>query len=402
MKLIKYFIFFLIALFSIVLIWINCQLNAENFDKNERKNDIICQLNFIEKELKENNLGERMQRIYPEGYIFSNVLYGLAWSEIGIIDTNYLIKQRAIKEALFAYNQINLPSSISHFDSTLVPKNGIFFLGWSNYLLSKILLIDTTFDERKIYKNIFISNSNEIVKSIQLTHTTYLQSYESQSWPADMFVAMASISNFNKCYSDKYSSTLINWIQDVKLKLDPKTKLVPHKVDYLSGETIEGSRGSSMSLIIRLLSDIDIDFAKEQYSKYLKYFVTSTFGLPSIYEYPNGQKGDGDIDSGPVILSIGFSGTIVSIGSHASIGNYQLADNQYKTINAFGIGRKSSNMKKYLFGRIPISDEFIAWSRTKELNNNKNNENSFLWSLKFHIYSVLILALLWFIIFRMI
>lgn len=402
MKLIKYFIFFLIALFSIFLIWINCQLHTENFDKNERKNDIICQLNFIEKELKENNLGERMQRIYPEGYIFSNVLYGLAWSEIGIIDTNYLIKQRAIKEALFAYNQINLPSSISHFDSTLVPKNGIFFLGWSNYLLSKILLIDTTFDERKIYKNIFISNSNEIVKSIQLTHTTYLQSYESQSWPADMFVAMASISNFNKCYSDKYSSTLINWIQDVKLKLDPKTKLVPHKVDYLTGETIEGSRGSSMSLIIRLLSDIDIDFAKEQYSKYLKYFVTSTFGLPSIYEYPNGQKGDGDIDSGPVILGKGFSGTIVSIGSHASIGNYQLADNQYKTINAFGIGRKSSNMKKYLFGRIPISDEFIAWSRTKELNNNKINENSFLWSLKFHIYSVLILALLWFIFFRMI
>ncbi|MBK7009281.1 MAG: hypothetical protein IPH36_11985 [Saprospiraceae bacterium] len=75
-----------------------------------------------------------------------------------------------------------------------------------------------------------------------------------------------------------------------------------------------------------------------------------------------GIQVDGDIDSGPVIFGVGFAATIVSIGTHAALGNIRSADDQFNTINAFGFPFQSSNTKSYLFGQLPIADAFIAWS----------------------------------------
>ena len=87
--------------------------------------------------------------------------------------------------------------------------------------------------------------------------------------------------------------------------------------------------------------------------------MTTLFGLPFISEFPKGQSGESDIDSGPVILGVGFAATIVSVGTHAAVGNIHSAEDQYKTINAFGFPLTTSNNKRYLFGQLPIADAFF-------------------------------------------
>lgn len=180
------------------------------------------------------------------------------------------------------------------------------------------------------------------------------------AWPADMTVAMASLSHKRLLGNQQYEGVVRDWINKLRLNLDPQTKLIPHQVDPRSGAIIEGARGSSISLMIRLLSEIDPVFAKEQYKHYQTHFVGTTLGLPSVTEYPNGHYGDGDIDSGPVVFGVGFAATIVSIGTHAALGNIRLADDQFNTINAFGFPFQSSNTKRYLLGQLPIADAFIA------------------------------------------
>jgi hypothetical protein len=69
----------LVFIVSIFIAWINFKLYSENFTKTEKPQDIILQLNFLERELKNNNLGERMQDIFPEGFVFTNALYGLSY-----------------------------------------------------------------------------------------------------------------------------------------------------------------------------------------------------------------------------------------------------------------------------------------------------------------------------------
>jgi hypothetical protein len=364
----------------------------------DKQNDIIGQLNFIGKGLRSNNLGKQMQKIFPEGFVFINALYGLSWCELAISDSTKDKKliEKAISEALFAYNEINSDKAKAIFDSNLIPENGIYYLGWNNYLLSKILQIDTTFVDFGQYKNTFIDQCQTINKALNQSKSPYLQSYNNQTWPADMFVAMASIKNHDRIFIPKYENEINDWIKKVQNRLDPITKMVSHQVDSRTGARLEGVRGSSISLIIRLLSEIDPSFAKEQYKLYKANFVTTTFGLPSISEYPKGQGGKADIDSGPVVFGVGFSGTIVSIGTFAKLGDLALAQQQYQTINAFGFGYTSKNEKKYLFGLMPIADAFIAWGRATELNcKNSVEQSSITWRVKFHVISMIVLTILW-------
>lgn len=67
MKIIRKIILAFIFTISIFIAWINLRLYTDNFTKKEKQNDIILQLNFLENELKSNDLGERMQSIFPEG-----------------------------------------------------------------------------------------------------------------------------------------------------------------------------------------------------------------------------------------------------------------------------------------------------------------------------------------------
>jgi len=170
---------------------------------------------------------------------------------------------------------------------------------------------------------------------------------------------------------------------------------------YLGDVTL-GARGCSMILALRMLAEINPEFAKKQFALFTESFITTTFGLPSVREYPKGNNGSGDIDSGPVIFGVGFSATIVSIGTLSMYGNGSLADIQYKTINAFGFSRKSKKQKKYLMGKLPIADGFIAWGRATSLNNSTGELifNSIKWTLEFNLISFSVILVLWMIFFK--
>jgi hypothetical protein len=382
---------------------INFLLYSDNHSVIDRRDDIIHQLNFLEDELKYKNLGERMQQIFPEGYVFVNALYGLAWCELGMSPVvTPEIKKHAMNEALYAFESINGSNGQWNFSNDLTPQYGVFYAGWRNYLLSKILMVDTNFNASEFYIASYKAHCEELELTLQNAQTPYFESYPNQTWPADMLVAIASLSNHDKIFAPKYKRTIEKWLQLVKQKIDPKTGLIPHKVDSKTGDGIEKSRGCSMVLSMRMLFDIDNNFAKQQYELMQKSFITTSFGLPSVREFDKNQFGLGDIDSGPVIFGVGFAATIVMIGTFAVAGEYELAEQQYQTINAFGTERNSKTQKSYLLGKLPIADAFIAWGRATNYNqsNGLYAASDKFWRLKFQFISFLIVAFLGLLMFR--
>lgn len=397
----RYIFLTLIIGLSILILGINVHLHSENYIFAEKKTDIVHQLNFLESELKSNNLGLRMQQFFPEGFVFINSLYGLAWCELAISDNSNdnTLKERAIAEALFAYNEINSARARRTFDSYLIPENGIYYYGWRNYLLSKILTIDTTFTDHELYIETFSFQCETIKNILNETESPYLQSYSGQSWPADMFMAMASLSNHDKIFEPKYKADINMWLDKVSTRLDPETNMIPHSVDFETGKSLQGARGCSMSLILRMLPEIDSAFADEQYKLFETAFVSKTLGLQSIREYPKGKHGAGDVDSGPVIFGVGFAATIVMTGTFSLYGKDDLAENQYKIINAFGFEKAKGEKKSYLFGKLPVADAFIAWGRATGLKDikYKNPDNRY---IRFHVISFFVVSLFWIIYFR--
>lgn len=395
----KILLYSICLLSTLILLRINVNLHRGPHSPEETREDILQELNFLEDQLKNHELGNKMQRLFPEGYLFIHALYGLAWCELASNSEQSTFKKRAISEALYAYTCIESDYAKRTFPKDLEPAHGIFYTGWKNYLLGKLLLMDHSSELTRPFIHRYKMDSKAIALALQHAPGPFLESYKNQAWPADTFVAMASLSTYDQIFGHQYTALIQNWLLKVKKHQDEKTGMIPHKADPETGETIQGAHGSSTALILRMLSEIDPYFGIEQLALADSLFITTSLGLPAMREYPTGTFGLGDIDSGPVIMGVGFSATITMIGTLAAYDRPMEALHQYQTIHAFGLDRTNNEQKYYLYGLMPMADAFIAWGRAAALRQDTASSN-WTWSLMFHLISFSGCLLLWLFVFR--
>jgi hypothetical protein len=139
--------------------------------------------------------------------------------------------------------------------------------------------------------------------------------------------------------------------------------MLPHSVHSVTKEITEDARGSSMSLMLVFLSEIDPAMAREQWILYKKHFVDTVFGMTGIREYPKGTTGYGDIDSGPLLFDLGSAATIVGMPAAFTAQDTTLSIAIRSEIEAFGFPTGRDH-KRYVFGTLPIADAFIAWGHS--------------------------------------
>jgi hypothetical protein len=351
--------------------------------------DLLYQLNFLNHALH-NGAGHDMQQLYPEGFVFIHAFYGLSWCDVAekssLADPLY---QRALAEIAWASDQIQSDEGKHPFDPNLTPAYGAFYAGWSNYLLGRklALLPPASRDSNDVVT--FKAQCQEIAKAIGHSQP-FPPSYPQAAWPADGVLCVTSLVLHDCIWDSRYEETLRIWVQQVKRRLDPATGLIPHAVVPHSGKPLGGARGSSQSLMLSLLPDIDPAFAQQQFLRYQALFQDTLLGFTGIREYPKGQNGEADIDSGPVILGMGGAATIVGVRTLHRYGQHASAWQMRQEIEAFGLPWQSAHGKMYAFGKLPIADAFIAWSGLINMNENAATSAPGSWRLPFHLLSLLI------------
>jgi len=354
--------------------------------------DVYSQLQHLKHEIQKNEAAKKMQSIFPEGAMFLYVLYGLSWcNAIEGLDESLEVKQEGVKEIKWILEEISKEEVKETFNRSQSIENGVFYSGWSNYLTGRFLEVSNNKNSKIIegYKE----KSNEIYNSINGSETPYLETYPRSCWPADMFTCIVSLKIHDNLYEENYTETINTWLQKVSQLLDEKTGLIPHSVDCNDGSPIEGARGSSQSLMMTLLYEIDKNFFNNYYEKYKQQFLAYRLGLPGIREYPKGQKGRGDIDSGPVILGVGGAASIVGQQVFGKKGDFDVYEGLRNSIELFGMGSRSQNEKKYIFGELPIADAFICWSNSIE-NKGKIFKSNKKWRWQYQLISVFGIMLL--------
>jgi hypothetical protein len=361
-KIVKYSFKALLLIPIVVVFFFNLSLNyAPSFVKTINE-DELAQLNFLENALHQRAAGEEMQAIFPEGFFFVNVLYGLAYADFveksGISPQSELGK-KAEKEITWAIGEINSEAGVVNFLDKLPLENGAFYKGWQSYLLGRKLQVSATKDAALIQQ--FQSNCEAISRTISATNSPYLESYKGAAWPADNIMCLASLALHDRIFVPKYQSVITNWMDRIKAHLDEKTGLIPHSFSLIYDKGIE-TRGSSQSLMLSFLPKIDPIFAQNQYRIYKKQFIQEKIGLPAVREYPTGIAGGGDIDSGPVIWDVGGSASIVGVRTAAENDDFELSKSLRNSIEAFAFSTHFGKEKKYLFGQLPVIDAFMAWS----------------------------------------
>jgi hypothetical protein len=323
---------------------------------------VLAQLQHLKVKLHQGE-AERMQQLYPEGFIFLNVLYGLTWADfLKNIPPQSQLFQQGIQEIDWVLQEITQESARLQFGEHLPLPYGAFYNGWTTYLLGKKLKTTPLKLRKPLEVSRFKGLCQKIAQSYNLPGVLYLESYSGGIWPADNLLCIASLQLHDQLFTPQFAPFIQDWLKIAQSKLDPFTKLLPHAVSSTDGKILEGSRGSSMSLMLCFLPEIDKKFAQTQFENYQTQFLSHRLGLPGLREYPLHRPGIGDIDSGPVIWGIGGAASLVGIRAFALNQNPAMGWQIRNCVEGFGFPITWNGQKFYILDALPIADAFIAWS----------------------------------------
>lgn len=329
---------------------------------DEQPGSTARQLAFIRDALDEGS-DTAAQQLFPEGYVFSNVLYGLAWVQAAHTDPE--LRADALRESRWALARVESDEGRAIFSPRLQPAYGVFWAGWTNWLRAAILSLDHS-DTAAVQR--FSTYSAELAQAFSAADTPFLEAYRGQAWPVDSTVAIASLRLHDKLFGAKYTMVIDRWLAQAEARLDPATGLLPHQVSPTDGSMLTGARATSQTAIHRFLPEIDPAFARSQYALFRDQFLAYPGGFgPAVREYPKGVDGSGDVDSGPLVAGISLSATVVAVGAARMNGDRALAAAIGSEGELIGLPVDLPWSKRYAFGLLPIGDAFVVWSSTARL-----------------------------------
>ena len=167
-------------------------------------------------------------------------------------------------------------------------------------------------------------------------------------------------------------------------------------------------RGSSQVYLLSFLPELDPAFSRDQYLRFRQRFVADWLGYRPVREYAFGTTGRGDVDSGPLILGISPSATVVSIAAARANADWELAKRNIVLSETIGFPWSSGNEKQFAFGKILVADAFLAWGKslvpwTKSsadqaaLRELSTSQKTSTWRAQIHGISALLLLLMIFV-----
>ncbi len=328
--------------------------------------DVLAELRGLRGQL-DSGAGDVMQELYPEGYFFAHVLYGLSWVEVGLRSTpGEPLWLEALDEARWASARLDSPAGRAPFSADLVPAYGVFYVGWHSWLDGGIQLMQPQAlrpaDERAAYE----AELAALAAAFAAAPAPYLESYPGQAWPVDSVVAVAALRLHDTVAAPLYGATVTHWLDQVRDLSAADGGLLAHRAEPGTGRSLEGPRGTSQSLTARFLTEIDPAGGAAFYRLYRAGFVRPFLGVPGVVEAPGPADwlAEGDVDSGPLLFGFSASATMVALAAAQVNDDAAVRDALIPATEAVGLPLGFGGEKHYALGLLPIGDAFIVWAKT--------------------------------------
>ena len=301
-----------------------------------------------------------MQQLFPEGYYFSHLFYGLTWVELAMRDSTY--EKRAIAEARRSLSCLESQEGSAPFPPGLPPNHGMFYSAWKAHLRAGVVMIqrpDTASEDLAVLRH----ECDALADAMERSETPFLPSYLGAAWPCDTLPAIHAMATYDRLTGEtRYSELITDWLTKARQRFDPETGLFPHTASLPDGRDVGVARATSQVIILRLLPDIDAHLAASQYCTFRERFMTTFLGLPCVREYPSGIDGPGDVDSGPLIAGRSLSATVLMMGVAQIYGDRHWADAVAQTGELVGLPWTWDGKKRYMGGVLPLGDIMVGYA----------------------------------------
>ncbi len=182
---------------------------------------VLAQLAFLGDSLQAGS-GERMQQVFPEGYLFTWALYGLASAQIAQQLPPHDPRRAALLDrARNAVDHVDSPLARSTFPRDLDPPYGSFYCSWSLYLRAEYIRAAGAGGVLDRLLADFERDCAEFAGALDRSPTPFLPSYPEAAWPVDTCVGIAALSIRDRVLGAKYQAIIERWVESARRRLDP-------------------------------------------------------------------------------------------------------------------------------------------------------------------------------------
>jgi hypothetical protein len=329
--------------------------------------DALPRLQFLRRSL-DDGTAERMQQLFPEGYLFTNLLYGIAGIDVAErLPSDDPNRANAVRESRRAASAADSTTGRAPFTRSLDPPYGVFYAGWTTWLDAGVLRAEggpAADPEAAAALHTAVDGIAASVDRSVAGHRPFLQAYPGAAWPVDTVVAIAAVRAADRVLGTDHQGTVDRWTAEAHQHLAPATGLLPHQVDPVTAAPMTGPRATSQVVLLRFLFDIDPTWATASWSTFRRLFASDVPGAPALREFPAGTSGSGDIDSGPLIIGLSASASAVGLGTATVFGDRTVARGLAGLAETTGVPIRLGPTKRYAGGLLPVGDAFLTWSAT--------------------------------------
>lgn len=132
--------------------------------------------------------------------------------------------------------------------------------------------------------------------------------------------------------------------------VDRDSGLLYQAIDAQSNQPAERARASGTAFAATMLGFAERDISARLYATVQKQCTKSLLGFGYVNEYPHGQSGHGDVDSGPVIFGISPSATGFLLGAARASGDHDTFASLYRTAHLMGTPTDWAGRRTYVTG----------------------------------------------------
>jgi len=231
------------------------------------------------------------------------------------------IRDEALSEVRYVIEALQTPRLAgfvtAHFGQPFGKKDFTPSVFVHGHFLNVVLRYREVSGDEK-YDELMHQIAKRLIESFSESDQGILRSYQDMWWLTDNFVAMSALARYAEVFSEDISALSAKLVESVKAHyLDDHTGLFATYVQPEGHKIMQGPRGISVMYGLQFLADFDGRFARAQYALAKKHLIKTGLGYGAVREFPEGHRGTGDVDSGPVLLGFGPSASGFAIGAAA-------------------------------------------------------------------------------------
>jgi hypothetical protein len=228
---------------------------------------------------------------------------------------------------------------------TMNPGEGHAYLGYVNLALGMLRAVDPETPLVALHDRL----SKELAARLFASTTGLIETYPGETWPPDVAAVAGSVGLHAKLTGESTTASLAAWAARFAKCAIAEDGYLIQRVKSGTCKAADAPRGSGTAVAAYFLGFADRALSARLYGA-ISAGERSLFGFGAVREYAAGLSGNGDGNSGPVLLGVSIGATGFGLGAAASHGDRKLFRRLYRTTYLFGVPHTVDERRSFLLG----------------------------------------------------